>query len=151
MAPSISVHEGDSYDPNGPTPELDRKVAVVTDEQTEEMSEEEAAKTRQGVDPEVLEGAQKDFEEGKGPRVVDLRSDDQKPSEGDEDEEGKEDEPSPGTSSSTSSAPGGKSTKQTSYDNAATVPSAVGPSKEDNAESGTAPQGTGKKALKRNN
>lgn len=99
---SISVGEGDTYDPNGPAAELDRKVIVLTDEQNDDMSDEDKVKSRSGVDPQILREAKEKHEKGEGPRVVDLRSD-----------KDEEDQTSPGTSFSPSS----EKTQQTSNTN----------------------------------
>lgn len=149
---SISVHEGPSYDPNGPNAELDKKVTVTTDTETEEMSDEERAETRRGVDPEALQKAQEDFNEGKGDQHLDLRSkEQQEASEEAEDQtdsttdEEKGDQSSPGNSSQTSSAKDEKSSSTTPSAPPSTAHSAGGLSNSGRTGSGTAGSTGGRK------
>lgn len=135
--PSISVHEGDSYDPNGPLADLDKKVTVTTDAANEDMSDEERADTFRGVDPDVLRDAREDYADGDGPQHVDLRTDQ------DEDEESPtpasgEEKPSAGNSSPTSGDSTGKSSSTNEPASPATAPSTGGRSIKGRTASSTA-------------
>ncbi len=161
MAPSISVHEGESYDPYGPRAEDDHKVKVVTDEATEDMSDDKRAETMSGVDPVALAEAQEAYDKGEGPKVVDQRSEKQRSSDEYRDPtelapvegelvDDKEELSSDGTSFSTSTETTDESKKNNATPSPLDVPTAGNVSKQDQAEPSTVQPVTGKKALRKN-
>lgn len=78
--PKNTVHEGDSYDPNGPfAPDWEDasrrpKVEIVQDEPAEDATREDRRKLNESTSGE-LRKAQEAYDKGEGPRVVDLRED----------------------------------------------------------------------------